>query len=165
MIKIILTLILIFTSFLIGNSFSVRLISRRKTLTDILESMSKIKTQICFGNMDVYTVLSQSFGEIDGFEAFNYIDDETENFTFWYKNCLSKISPSKGLTKEDMELITKFFSVLGVTDIEGQISNCELYTTLIKEQLKKAETEELKKCRLYRVLGFSFGSITALMLL
>lgn len=165
MIKLVLSIILIIASFLIGNSFSVRLISRRKTLTEIVEAMSKIKTMICFGNMDVFSVISQTFGQIEGFDSYNKITEEDLDFTCWYINCLENISASAGLCKDDIEFLKKFSLALGVTDIEGQISNCELYTTLLTEQLKKAKEEELTKCRLYRVLGFSFGSITALVIL
>ena len=54
---------------------------------------------------------------------------------------------SKNLDKADLELLKGYFSVMGKTDLQGQISNCRLYKEFFKQKLIRLEAEEHMKCK------------------
>lgn len=68
-----------------------------------------------------------------------------------YEKVISKALESsenyKQFDKEDLELLKGYFSVMGKTDLSGQISNCRLYKEFFKQKLKKLEAEENMKCK------------------
>lgn len=53
----------------------------------------------------------------------------------------------KCLDKEDIELLKGYFSVMGKTDLSGQIANCRLYKNFFSQKLQKLESEENQKCK------------------
>lgn len=54
---------------------------------------------------------------------------------------------SDNLDKADLELLKGYFSIMGKTDLQGQISNCRLYKEFFKQKLKRLESEENMKCK------------------
>lgn len=53
----------------------------------------------------------------------------------------------KYFDKSDLELLKGYFSVMGKTDLSGQISNCRLYKEFFKQKLQRLEAEENMKCK------------------
>ena len=164
MIKLLLSFILIISASLIGNSFSQKLVNRRRTLTSIVEAISRIKTLICFGGADVFSVIKESFCT----DEFPLIDVKTlessADYDVAFKKCVDKISSSFSLTKADKQLLAQFGCQLGTTDITGQIAHTELYAELFSERLSKVKEQENSKSKLYRVLGFSLGCAASLLI-
>ena len=164
MIKLILSLVLIITSSLIGNSFSVKISNRRKTLASIYNAITRAKTLICFGGMDTYRVIEECFctTEFPLMENNLFTDDCQYNKVF--EESVGKINRNFSLTKADKELLTQFGSNLGSTDVTGQIAHTELYANLFSERLDIVKTEEQAKSKLFRVLGFSLGCAISLLI-
>ena len=162
MLKILLSFVLIACASLLGNTFSIRLINRRKTLTSIVNAITKVKTLICFGSLDTKRVVAESFCT----EDFPLMDaaeiDGDKPYDTAFETSVDRISHRFSLTKADKELLSQFGSQLGTTDVTGQIAHAELYTELFNERLLKAKEEENEKSRLYRVLGFSLGCALSL---
>lgn len=64
---------------------------------------------------------------------------------------------SYGLDKDDKKLICDFFSLIGTSDCDSQLSHCDLYISLIKQLLSSQKEEAVKKSKLYRLLGVFSG--------
>ncbi|MDO4419319.1 MAG: stage III sporulation protein AB [Ruminococcus sp.] len=164
MIKLIFSLVLIISATLIGNTFSIKLTNRRKTLTAIVGAISRIKTLICFGGMDTKRVVEQCMCA----EDFPLLSSENLSFDTHFdkafEESVEKISNSFSLTESDKELLTQFGTQLGSTDVTGQIAHTELYTTLFTERLNYVKEQESTKSKLYRVLGFSLGCAISLLI-
>lgn len=54
---------------------------------------------------------------------------------------------TKSFDSADLELLEGYFSVMGKTDLSGQISNCRLYKEFFKQKLQRLEAEENMKCK------------------
>ncbi len=164
MIKLILSLILIMSSFFVGNTFSVKLTNRRKTLSSILSAISRIKTLICFGGVDTVRVVEECFCSSD-FPLMNEdLLSSNSDYGKAFAECVEKISRSFSLTKSDKELLTQFGANLGSSDVTGQVAHAELYAELFSERLNLAKEQENTKSKLYRVLGFSLGCAISLLI-
>lgn len=68
------------------------------------------------------------------------------------------------LKKEDVSLLSAFGQGLGASDIEGQISHCKLYFSMLDEKYQNAKEEFEKKGKLYFMLGVLSGIGIALVL-
>ncbi len=150
--------LLVFSSTLLGNWFSAKLFRRTRYLRDILSGISRMKTNVCFGSLDVFRALEESFPE------FKYNSDKELSAEEYWNLFVDSIPKSSGLCKADREIIKGFGKNLGITDTEGQLNNCELYSELISERLKISKEEEISKSRLYRILGFSLGFAITLLI-
>lgn len=163
MLKIILSFVFVISASLLGNTFSLKLMNRRKTLTSIVNAISRAKTLICFGSFDTRRVVAESFCSED-FPLMNCNDIDCEKpYDKAFESSVDKINNRFSLTKADKELLVQFGSKLGSTDVTGQVAHAELYIELFNERLSKAREEESSKSKLYRVLGFSLGCAISLL--
>ncbi len=67
------------------------------------------------------------------------------------------IKKSKFLDVNDKENIINFFSVLGKSDLNGQISNCKTYKEIFNNTLKNLENNEQSDCKSTGTLIVCFG--------
>lgn len=58
---------------------------------------------------------------------------------------------------EDKTILKDLSKLLGATDLQGQISQIEITTNFLDEQIKKAEREKEKNEGMYRKLGMIVG--------
>lgn len=65
---------------------------------------------------------------------------------------------------EDKGILKKLSKLLGQTDIDGQISQIELTTSFLDEQISKAEIEKNKNEKMYKTLGIVFGMVIVIIL-
>lgn len=82
------------------------------------------------------------------------ISGNKDIYTSW-NNAVYKYSGD--LTLADKEIIKMLGKLLGKTDISGQINEIEMEIELIKKQIKNAETEREKNCKLYKTMGAIVG--------
>lgn len=66
---------------------------------------------------------------------------------------------------DEKSALRQFFTQLGTTDIEGQLSLVERSKAYFFGQLQKLREESKSKCRLYNSLGALGGAFVAIMLL
>lgn len=57
------------------------------------------------------------------------------------------IISSNYLNNIDVENLISFFSILGKSDLNGQLMNCETYKEIFKNSVKKLEKNEYKDCK------------------
>lgn len=69
------------------------------------------------------------------------------------------------INEEDKDILKNLSKLLGQTDIEGQISQIELTTAFLDEQIEKAEKERLKSEKMYRTLGMVVGLAIVIILM
>ncbi len=162
--KLIFSLALIISASLIGNSFSQKLINRRRTLSALVSAINRIKTLICFGGMEITQIIEKSLCTSE-FPLINYQFFNSDSpYDKAFKTSVNNISSSFALTDSDKELLTQFGSKLGDTDIAGQVAHTELYAELFSERLSSVKEQETAKIKLYRVLGFSLGCAISLLI-
>ncbi len=164
MFKVILCLVFIITTTLYGFIISQKLTIRKKALESVVDSITRMKSLITFGGFEISRIIQDSFGSIKGFETFVDCYTDSDNLLSHWQKTVNSLPNELCLNSNDKELLIKFSSGLGVTDIEGQIANCDLYCELFKESLEDAKEKEKTSGRLYKILGFSLGCVITLMI-
>ncbi len=71
---------------------------------------------------------------------------------------------SKLFDKEDVTFINGFFSNLGKSDVQGQLSNCKLYKEFLKNKLSKLEQSEKTNCKSISVVIMGIGFVISVLL-
>ena len=69
------------------------------------------------------------------------------------------------LNKEDINVLQGLTNLLGKTNLEGQVSQIELTSSFLDNQIKKAEEEEKKNRKMYKTLGVVMGLATVIILI
>ncbi len=73
------------------------------------------------------------------------------------KNILSCIDSISLLENKDKDNIKSFMSMLGKTDLNGQIMNCKIYKEYFKTKLKYLEENENNKCKSISTIIIGLG--------
>lgn len=90
---------------------------------------------------------NENFGQLKFIDS---IAKDFENETDYDKvlaKSLTAQENAKNFDSADLELLKGYFSVIGKTDLSGQISNCRLYKEFFKLKLQRLEAEENMKCK------------------
>lgn len=75
-----------------------------------------------------------------------------------YTAVLSEKSFIGELDCEDIEYLKGFFSMLGKSDINGQISNCLIYSEFFKKKLNLLESRETERCKTAAALSMGLAA-------
>ncbi len=75
------------------------------------------------------------------------------------------INKSRYLKKDDKNNLLNFFSALGKSDLNGQITNCKTYKELFKKRLENIEKNELKQSKSMSVMIMGIGFLIVFLLL
>ena len=82
-----------------------------------------------------------------------------------YYEVINEYRFSKYYDKEDRDYMTGFLSMLGKSDVSGQIANCKLYKEFFKTKLLALERIEESKCKSVGTLILGAGIAVAIILL
>lgn len=90
--------------------------------------------------------------------------DKTKDYEFVYSTSLNTLK-EKYIDSEDKEYLIGFFSLLGKSDLNGQLSNCKLYKTFFKNKLSIVEKTESEKCKTSIALIIGAGLCLSILIL
>ncbi len=71
----------------------------------------------------------------------------------------------EGLLRDDLHILSEFYSGLGMGELEAGVSRCETYRNIVQKQVEAAESELHGKARLYSMLGVFSGLFIAILLM
>lgn len=120
------------------NMFKTKIKFTYEPIPEIFEQISK---QIQTNTGRIFKLASCNMEVVTAGEAWNMAVDT---------NMLS-------INEEDRNILKNLSKLLGQTDLEGQISQIELTSNFLDEQIEKAEKEKLKSEKMYRTLGMVIG--------
>lgn len=121
----------------------------RKPLIDILREISNIKENDYIS--ELFLDISKNLDKKTVIDAWNESIEEKKTYL--------------NLNSEDINLIKSLSSILGKTDIDGQMSGINQFSTLLKVQIMEAEREKNKNAKMYKSLGTIVGLALVIMLI
>lgn len=89
----------------------------------------------------------------------------TENVNILNDDNITYIKNNDYLNNDDKETLINYFSVLGKSDLNGQIINCKTYKDIFNKKLKENEIKELKDCKSSGMLILGVGFLIVIMLI
>lgn len=82
-----------------------------------------------------------------------------------FEQCLYNSEAKKTFDSEDLTFLRSFFSMLGKSDLTGQLSNCKLHKEFLKNKLIKLESEEKMKCKSSGTLIIGIGVLFSIIII
>ncbi len=152
-------------TFLAGNYFSVLLKSRLTALKKMNYMISEIIMILRFKSLTVYEIVRE-LREDGRFGEFGFLEKISADVPFregWRKAV--RDAPPQGMNQSDAELLADVGGQLGTSDTESQISTLELQRAELMQLLSAAETDYIKKSKLYRSMGVLAGAFISVMLI
>lgn len=108
---------------------------------------------------------SNNFGQLKFISTLKSSSLINEDYEKVISNAFENSDNTQNFDKEDLELLKGYFSVMGKTDLEGQISNCRLYKEFFKKKLQKLESEENMKCKSTGTFIVGAGALVIILLI
>lgn len=167
MIKIIIYSFIFLTCSLIGILNSRKYVDRVNELKDFKEALNIFKTKVKFTYEPIPEIFNQ-ISENSNSRIARIFKVASNNMKFyaagdaWIKAINTDML---NINAEDKNILKSLGKLLGQTDIEGQISQIELTSTFLEEQIIKAEKEREKNEKLYRTLGTVIGMTIVIILM
>ncbi|MBQ8539291.1 MAG: stage III sporulation protein AB [Ruminococcus sp.] len=155
MFKLILCIVIILCSTLVGFSYSSKLFERKRVLESFVLELKNAKTRMRYSSNELYKIFENNFMKYSFCENIPFInqwDDMLKGY-------------SKLLTKQDFKLLYDFGKTLGTTDLNGEISNIDMYITLLDKQILHSQKCIDSKSGVYKTLGLSLGLAVAIILI
>lgn len=172
MLKILGSTMVIISSTLIGLMLADRYKQRTKDLKEIRNNFQMIETEIFYTATPIIEVMEkisqQAQKPLDS--IFREITKELKKWdgeslaTIW-KKTFNKKKGTTCFTKEDLETINFFGSILGTSDRQSQIKNAKLVQSQLMRLEEHAEADWKKNERLYRNLGLLLGIAVVIILI
>lgn len=152
---------------IIGFSMADKLKEAQKICDEINNLFQRTSFLIGYRCDDVYAVCRnlKSDSEFKDLTFLQYLPDEY-NAGEDFRHCWNQaLESQKNLGKEEKELLAYFGSVLGKSDVDGQLSSIsEIRKEL--ERIYAVRLENLqKKGRLYRTTGLLFGVMAGILVI
>ena len=158
-IKILIYSSIFLVCYTIGLLKSQKYIYRVNELREFKNALNMFKTKIKF----TYEPLPEIFRQISGaikpnigsiFKIASYNMNFFSAGDAWNKAIDTDIL---NINLEDKNVLKNLSKLLGATDLEGQLSQIEMTSNFLDEQIKKAEKEREKNESMYRKLGMIIG--------
>ena len=158
-IKILVYSFIFITCSIIGILKSQKFIYRVDELKEFKNALNMFKTKIKFTYEpvpEIFNQISNSMKPNIG-NIFRIASNNMKLYNAgeaWYKAIDTEIL---NINSEDKSILKNLGKLLGATDASGQISQIEVTSAFLDEQIKKAEYEREKNEKMYRKLGMILG--------
>lgn len=88
-----------------------------------------------------------------------------EEFETAYSDVLSDLSLTRAYDNEDRAFMSGFLSLLGKSDVSGQIANCKMYKEFFKTKLSALESDETNRCKASASAILGIGAMVSIILI
>ena len=168
-IKYIFLLVIFLSSSKIGKMLAQRYYYRVQELEELKNALNLFKTKIKF----TYETIPEIFEEISNnitkniSNIFKSTVKGLEDFSISqaWEQAIESEKKNTNLNEEDIRVIKLLSKQLGITDIEGQISQIEITEHFLDTQIKQAQQEKEKNQKLYQKLGTTMGLVIVILLI
>ena len=169
MIKLLGCLMIVGASVFIALNYIGNLRIRVLGIRSMIELLSYIKIKISYELLPL-PILIQEFREKNGYPISDFLDECNAHLNngrslkdAWLL-AVNSYSSQMCFTREDTSILKEFATELGESDLNGQITNIQLYTEMLEKNLLESE-HILKEKRKVTLSCSLFGSLIVLVLL
>ena len=153
-----------------GLLASLRLGRRVSQLESFLSAVAFMATEIRYNALPVETLFArlEAQAEYGALRVFGLCRERLkrgEGMARAWDEALEEARPALALTEEDIAALRRFGRSLGATDVEGQLSNCDATTALLRTRWMAARDERQKRGNLYASVGVLGGVFFVLLLI
>lgn len=143
---------------------SHKLAQRVEQLEGFLRFLTAAQTEIRYSAVDVAQIVQRHGSGLGFLRKCAQCCRDGWDFQSAWEEGLRSGAKGTGLTEKDLSILRRFGAGFGASDLEGQLSHCDLYAQLVNNSLESAREDKNRKGKLYFMLG-SFSGVTVALLL
>ena len=141
-----------------------------KAINQCVLMIENIEILLLYNNLSIKEIFKQlsnnnTYHLLTFINKINENMENKENEYFLSNNNINHIQNNCYLNNEDKETLINYFSLLGKSDLNGQIINCKTYKDIFKKKLKENELKEIKDCKSSGMLILGVGFLIVIMLI
>lgn len=130
--------------------------------------VENIKILIEYRNLSIEEIFD-NISASDNYDLLIFIKDLKRGIDNQYYDNLNKVLSTDSLLNyfdsEDIDYLKGFFSMLGRSDTNGQIMNCDLYKNLFEKKLLLLEGNENNRCKSTATLTMGLGMLFSIIVI
>ncbi len=129
-----------------------RIKAHTKAVNQCILMIDNIEILLKYNNLSINEII-ELLANNDSYNYLSFIKTLNENMLLGKSSYIlsedntAAINKSIYLNRNDKDNIIGFFSVLGKSDLNGQISNCKTYKEIFNKTLKVLESKEQFECK------------------
>lgn len=156
--------------FLGGRMLAFRAESKAKIVSDIIVLINTVETRLQYSAEPIAQILKSAVGSgaVSGLdfvsECIGKCEDGKNFHEAWCESVESCTKLRSLLGKSTANLLA-FGSCLGVTDTQGQISNCRYYKEIFSAELSLRREESRRSAKVFPPLGMLAGVFAVIFLI
>lgn len=156
----------ILTANYLGRSTSVRV----NTLERFSLIIRSIKTYIGFSKTPLTQIVrkletDQDFSDNPFICLLNLKLGNGEDFFEAWRDSLESVRSGSRLSDDDVSLLCSFANGLGVSDLNGQLENCDMFLSLIDTRLDALRPKAVTRMKVFNSLGLLAAGLAVIILL
>ncbi len=168
--KEIIIIFIAIASFLIAFNYVKKIKQHTKAINQIILMIENVQIYLSYKGLsvnEIFAILTESdlYNDLSFIKEINLNLQSAKSDYILCNDNIRIIEQSANLDKMDKDNIIGFFSVLGKSDINGQIINCETYKEIFKKTLKKLEKTELSNCKTSGTLIIGAGILLIILII
>ena len=158
-IKYIILIIIFFLCTYIGILISKKYSNREKELKQMKTALNIFLTKVKLTYEPIPDIFNEISKKVD-FNISNIFKDASKRMKYisagdaWIE---SLDNSTTNMNKEDIEILKGLSNLMGVVNVEGQVSQIKLIDTFLDEQIENAQKEKEKNSKMYKTLGIIVG--------
>ncbi|MBQ8766043.1 MAG: hypothetical protein IJZ16_04505 [Clostridia bacterium] len=130
-----------------------------KALNESVLMLEQIEILLSYNNLNT----EELFYELSLNNNYNFLTFINDGFkASAIEQSINKI---KELNKIDKEILINYFSLLGKSDLNGQLRNCKIFKERLKDNLKKSMNNEVRECKSTGIIILGIGFLLVIYLI
>lgn len=159
---------LIFVGGYIGFAVSKRFQNRVKQLESMAVMLQRIRVYLEYEQTPTKLLIqklsqSESLSDLCFLKRCAEKMGENPNFAIAWQESIRKVKTQLALEEEDYDILMQLAELLGVYDVQAQISGILVLETMVKQQIEEATEQYKTMGKLYRSLGVLGGIAVAIL--
>lgn len=165
MVRVLACICFVFAGAITGLVLSDKLKQKREGSREIYSMLVQISSLIRYRRLNVYEIVRE-LNSSKNYKYLRFLSQLPECYNpgedfheQWFRSLIT----DRELSDDERSLLLSFGSVLGTSDVEGQLMYIESSLESVKALEQRRTEEYQQKGKLYRSLGILFGTMVGIM--
>ncbi len=168
--KQIIVVMIIILTVIIAISYINKVKLHTKAINQCVLMIENMEVLLLYNNLsvfDIFKILSENntYYLLPFIKAIYDNMNKKSNDYVLSENNILEIKRNNYLNTDDKETIINFLSLLGKSDLNGQITNCKTYKEIFKKKLKEHELYDVRNCKTSGMMILAIGFLIVIIMI
>ena len=165
--KLVVVIMIMLLCTIISTIYVKQIKNHTKSVMQFILLIENIKILIEYKNTSI-SELFYILCSCDSYNLLTFLDEISNGLEDYQKTVCNVFSCNNSkchFDQEDIEHIKNFFLMLGTSDTNGQIVNCNLYKNIFEKKYSQLYSAEKSKCKCTSTLSIGLGILISIFII